>query len=247
MNVVSLNNVSLDGNIIRKGASGGGGNVSLMTEVTWQELKDLRDNGGLIAGHKYRMIDYDTYTSQEGTQSAMHPFDLILTALDEKTLSEECSAIQSARDVDGYYYNINLKSWDVRYCLDNDTKKYAWAVAPHLEVEAEGQKTNVPQVSFLEKLFNEQYQAIDIPQDTFGMYMDEQWYKLTAKAEIVNDADPVKALDVSILQDNLLGPVLGIADPRVDKRIDFGVPVVPPLCNIIAGVSLSDSTSKLTL
>ncbi len=56
---------------------------------------------------------------------------------------------------------------------------------------------------------------------TFGMYMDKQWYKLTAKPDIMNNEDPVKALDVSILQDNLLGPVLGIEDPRVDKRIDF--------------------------
>jgi hypothetical protein len=127
MNVVSLNNVSLDGNVIRKGASGGGGGVSLMTEVTWQELKDLRDNGQLTAGHKYRMIDYDTYTSQVGTQSAMHPFDLILTALDNKTLSEECSAIQSARDVDGYFANSNLGAWRVWYCLDNDTLRFIWA------------------------------------------------------------------------------------------------------------------------
>ena len=56
---------------------------------------------------------------------------------------------------------------------------------------------------------------------TFGMYLDEKWYKLTAKEEIINKEDPVKALDVSILQDNLLGPILGIDDPRVDKRIDF--------------------------
>ena len=56
---------------------------------------------------------------------------------------------------------------------------------------------------------------------TFGMYMDKQWYKLSAKDCIMNNEDPVKALDVSILQDNLLGPVLGINDPRVDKRIDF--------------------------
>lgn len=129
MNVVSLNNVILDGNVIRKGASGGGGGVSLMTEVTWQELKDLRDNGQLTAGHKYRMIDYDTYTSQEGTQSAMHPFDLILTALDNKTLSEECSAIQSARDVDGYFANSNLGAWRVWYCLDNDTLRFIWAAS----------------------------------------------------------------------------------------------------------------------
>lgn len=55
---------------------------------------------------------------------------------------------------------------------------------------------------------------------TFGMYLDKQWYLLTAKAEILSD-DPVQGLDVSVLQDHLLGPVLGIGDPRTDSRIDF--------------------------
>jgi uncharacterized protein (DUF1015 family) len=53
-----------------------------------------------------------------------------------------------------------------------------------------------------------------------GMYLDGQWYKLMAKDAIFSH-DPVKGLDVSLLQDNLLKPILGIKDPRTDKRIDF--------------------------
>lgn len=53
-----------------------------------------------------------------------------------------------------------------------------------------------------------------------GMYLDGQWYKLTAKDEI-KVSDPVASLDVALLQNNLLTPILGIGDPRVDKRIDF--------------------------
>lgn len=56
---------------------------------------------------------------------------------------------------------------------------------------------------------------------SFGMYLDGKWYKLSAKSSIVEPNDPVKSLDVSILQENLLSPILGIGDPRVDKRIDF--------------------------
>ena len=56
---------------------------------------------------------------------------------------------------------------------------------------------------------------------TFGMYLDGKWYKLTAKASLYEGKDVVGALDVSVLQDYLLGPVLGINDPRTDKRIDF--------------------------
>lgn len=54
----------------------------------------------------------------------------------------------------------------------------------------------------------------------FGMYMNGKWYMLTAKDEI-KSKDAVKGLDVSILQDNVLIPILGIGDIRTDKRIDF--------------------------
>ena len=54
----------------------------------------------------------------------------------------------------------------------------------------------------------------------FGMFLDDKWYKLTAREDLLS-TDPVKGLDVSVLQDNLLKPILGIDDPRTDKRIDF--------------------------
>ncbi|MDE7445392.1 MAG: DUF1015 family protein [Lachnospiraceae bacterium] len=54
----------------------------------------------------------------------------------------------------------------------------------------------------------------------FGMYLSDGWYLLTAREALLS-SDPVKGLDVSILQDNLLGPLLNINDPRTDKRIDF--------------------------
>ncbi|MBD5460441.1 MAG: DUF1015 domain-containing protein [Lachnospiraceae bacterium] len=54
----------------------------------------------------------------------------------------------------------------------------------------------------------------------FGMYLKGGWYRLTA-AEQPDGSDPVRELDVSVLQENLLEPVLGIADPRTDERIDF--------------------------
>lgn len=55
---------------------------------------------------------------------------------------------------------------------------------------------------------------------TFGMYITGKWYRLTAKKEILSE-DPVDGLDVAILQNNLLEPVLGIHDPKTDSRIDF--------------------------
>jgi uncharacterized protein (DUF1015 family) len=55
----------------------------------------------------------------------------------------------------------------------------------------------------------------------FGMYLDGKWHLLTAKPGTFDEKDPVATLDVSILQQNLLAPILGIQDPRTDKRIDF--------------------------
>jgi len=56
---------------------------------------------------------------------------------------------------------------------------------------------------------------------SFGMYLQGKWYALKARAGSYPAEDPIKRLDVSILQDNLLSPVLGIDDLRTDKRIDF--------------------------
>lgn len=56
---------------------------------------------------------------------------------------------------------------------------------------------------------------------TFGMYMDNKWYELAAKEGSYDENDPVSRLDVSILQNNLLKPILGIDDPRTSKRIAF--------------------------
>lgn len=56
---------------------------------------------------------------------------------------------------------------------------------------------------------------------TFGMYLEGKWYRLTAKEILFEGKDAVGRLDVSVLQDYLLAPVLGIGDPRTDDRIDF--------------------------
>lgn len=60
---------------------------------------------------------------------------------------------------------------------------------------------------------------------SFGLYLDEEWYCLKARPQIRPEGlakeDPVAALDVSLLQNYILDPILGIKDPRVDHRIDF--------------------------
>ena len=56
---------------------------------------------------------------------------------------------------------------------------------------------------------------------SFGLYLDDKWYLLTVKEGVYDADDPVNSLDVAILQNNVLVPVLGIGDIRTDERIDF--------------------------
>ena len=56
---------------------------------------------------------------------------------------------------------------------------------------------------------------------TFGLYLNKTWYKLTAKPGTYNDNDPIDVLDVTIMSNHILDPILGIKDQRTDKRIDF--------------------------
>jgi len=70
----------------------------------------------------------------------------------------------------------------------------------------------------VEKIGNKPYKPEE--KGTIGMYLDHTWYKISIKSEYKKQ-DPVEGLDVSILQNELLGPVLNIGDPRTDKRIDF--------------------------
>ena len=54
-----------------------------------------------------------------------------------------------------------------------------------------------------------------------GLYLNKQWYKLSAKPGSIDETDAIAVLDISILQKNILEPILGIKDQRTDKRIDF--------------------------
>ncbi len=68
----------------------------------------------------------------------------------------------------------------------------------------------------------------------FHLYMDKQWYELKVPTMMLNVEDPVSRLDVSILQEKILNPILGIEDPRRDQRIKF-----------IGGVTPVDEVLKL--
>ncbi|MGH7316120.1 MAG: DUF1015 family protein, partial [Candidatus Rokuibacteriota bacterium] len=55
----------------------------------------------------------------------------------------------------------------------------------------------------------------------FCVYLDGAWHRLELAHDSIDRSDPIRALDVSLLQERVLGPVLGVTDQRTDKRIDF--------------------------
>lgn len=98
-----------------------------MISVTWSELKEMRDNATLKPGQQYRITDYVTTTSQADTQSAGHPFDVIVTADSENTLNEEARACLHEGDTYFSDAGANLAAWQIWYSLDNDVERFAWA------------------------------------------------------------------------------------------------------------------------
>ena len=78
--------------------------------------------------------------------------------------------------------------------------------------------TRIEEYFAVEKKGQSPYRPME--KGTFGMYLENEWYGLSAKEEIKSE-DAVEGLDVSLLQNDLLDPILGIMDPKTDKRIDF--------------------------
>ena len=94
---------------------------------TWAELSALKTGGKLIPGQLYRITDYVATTTAEDTQSAGHPFDIIVMAIDTRTLGEHALAAQ--HEGDEYFAGCNLSAWELKYAIDNDPERFGWADA----------------------------------------------------------------------------------------------------------------------
>lgn len=125
---------------VESDGSWGVNDIPLQIETTYSDLKALRDAGKLVAGATYRMTDYVTkingkydlsHFGASGyihyAKSAEHPFDLILYAIDGSHLSEIVKVAKHEGDT--YFEHSAVEAWDVKYTIDNDANKYAWADA----------------------------------------------------------------------------------------------------------------------
>ena len=110
---------------------GGGGSTpaKLAVSITYAALKALRDGGNLVPGTWYRITDYACTTTQQDTLSANHAFDIIVRADDKSHLNE--NAFAAHHDGGTYFADCKLEAWQLKYSLDNDTDRFAWADTTH--------------------------------------------------------------------------------------------------------------------
>ena len=97
----------------------------LYKSTTYSDLRILKNEGKLIAGAFYRITDYECVTNRQNSRSANHQFDIIVQAIDERTLSENAHAIH--HDGDTYFANSNLNAWRLKYAFDADIARFNWA------------------------------------------------------------------------------------------------------------------------
>lgn len=119
---INITNVNVTNSLTENGKK-----VSQFVETTYADLVTLRNNNQLVAGCKYRITDFVTTTAQANTLSANHAFDIVVTALTSSQLSENAEAL--LHEGDTYFANSKLSAWELKYCLDNDTSRFAWADA----------------------------------------------------------------------------------------------------------------------
>ena len=97
-----------------------------IVNLTYNELKNLRDNSKLKPSQYYRITDFVTTVANDPeARSAGHVFDIIVLATDVDTLNENAKVVKHEGDT--YFANSNLDAWEIKYDLDNNTTKYMWA------------------------------------------------------------------------------------------------------------------------
>jgi len=85
--------------------------ITPLVEITYADLKTLRDTNKLVPGKQYRVTDYQCTTTQENTKSAGHQFDIIVTADSTSKLNEVARACLHSGDT--YFSSCNLNVWKI--------------------------------------------------------------------------------------------------------------------------------------
>ncbi|EJO5347581.1 DUF1015 domain-containing protein [Clostridium botulinum] len=164
---------------------------------------------------------------------------------DENKIEEICHIFKSIPSVyiaDGHHraasavkVGLKRREENKNYTGEEEFNYFLGVLFPHKELKIMDYNRvvkdtlNYTQEEFINKIeerfvvkeYNEKLQYRPKEKYNFGMYYKNKWYVLKAKPNTFNAEDEVESLDASILQNNLLQPILKIQDPRKDNRIDF--------------------------
>lgn len=211
--------------------------LSAQTGPIFLAYRSVKTINEVVAKKKTQEALYE-FTSEDGIRHAVWRID---SKEDIQTIQEAFDRIQDIYIADGHHraasaVKVGFKRREANpgYTGEEEFNYFLSVLFPDEELMIMDYNRTVADLNgysleeFLEKI-RESFDLKDCgtkayapdKKGSFGMYLDGKWYSLTIHEGLVDEKDVVAALDVSVLQDYLLGPVLGIKDPRTDHRIDF--------------------------
>ena len=203
--------------------------------LTYPEDKDLSD---LVAEWTAKTPEYD-FTSEDGVQ---HTVWLVDGEAAIETIQKAFEAIPALYIADGHHRAASaVKVGQMRrdanpdYNGDEEFNYFLSVIFPSNQLKILDYNRIIKDLNGLtedeflnkikEKFVVEEYtgagQFKPEAKHTFGLYLPGRWFKLTAKPEVLHDEDTLKSLDVSVMADQVIDPILDIKDQRTSERIDF--------------------------
>jgi len=210
--------------------------VNAQTGPVFLTYRATEEIDRLVEGFKAGSPEYD-FTAADGI---VHTVWVVSKTEDIRSLSEGLKKLEALYIADGHHRAAaacsvcrSRREGNPHHRGDEPYNFFLSVIFPHNQLRIMDYNRAVRDLHGLEKeaFLHKVEEKFEIRPDfnrkspeafhSFGMYMDGRWYQLMARKNLCDESDPIGSLDVSILQTHLLGPLLGIQDPRTDQRIDF--------------------------
>lgn len=198
-------------------------NTSDIINITYAELKQLRDSSGLTPNQEYRITDYETLVNPyrlgmggsiiqiaEGVSASTHLFDIIVRAMSESVL--DVNARAEHHNGDTYFENSDLSKWSLKYTIDNDTFVHQWALDLYdISLTSDGETNNLT-VFILSKKNDLYYYAGKVDGgDYIGFCSNDR--VLTTQSQLYSvDLEPLQATINSVTHRSGKGVIYNMID-----------------------------------
>ncbi|WP_448376913.1 DUF1015 domain-containing protein [Fervidobacterium sp.] len=210
--------------------------VKAHTGPVFLMYKSKPEVDSLIMKHTNGAPDYD-FTDETGVRH------IVWVLKDDNEIQQ---IVEAFKEIDAFYIAdghhraaaavraaIDFRNENPNYSKEEEFNYFLAAIFPHSQLKILDYNRVVKDLNGMSeeeffKKVSEKFNVTPISgtykpegKHSIGMYISGRWYKLEPKLGTYDENDVIASLDVSILQNNLLAPILGIENPRTDKRIDF--------------------------